>query len=77
MADKQRSTELRGLGEEEVREPFTVDLGKEAVEEGERQGILESVRHTAEGEPVYGFTQAGAAALMRLRAHKMREDADE
>ena len=77
MADKQRSTELRELGEEEATEPFTVDLGKEPVEEGVRSGILELVRHTAEGEPVYGFTQAGASALMGLLACKMGEDADE
>ena len=70
-------TALRELGEEEVKEPFYVDLGEEAVEEGVRQGILELGRHTAEGEPVYGFTQAGAAALMGLLAYKMREEADE
>ena len=42
MADKQRSTEPHRLGEEEAKEPFTVDLGEEAVEEGVRQASWNS-----------------------------------
>ena len=74
MADKQCSTESRGLGEEEAKEPFTVDLGEKAVEEGVRQGILELVRHTAEGEPVFGFTLVGKSAMMCLLGHKLKDE---
>ena len=77
LESDRRMSEVHGSDEESAKEPFCVDLGQEVVEAGVRQGILEPVRHTANGEPVYGFTQAGVAVMRGLLGYQMRGEADE
>ncbi len=63
--------------EERSAQPTTVDLPQAVVNEGVNRGILVVVRHTAQGEPVYGFTAAGLAALIALLANSEANRADE